>query len=220
MKPRGVVVVAMGSTSRRMLDVRRHGPAARARRARQGTHRLRSHRASSSYASGAVGSMLTDLGPRENGANDPDAALSSTFTVAEAARQAGIADGDVHREPDHDRRVRLRAPEERSRRRCRRRTTATSVFEEAGHWLEQHKDDRFLVVTRAAAPPWDVTPEGAEGPPARELPGRPRSEARGRGPREAKKIGGRGPDADREAPSRCTRRCWRRTTSRSAPSRR
>jgi hypothetical protein len=33
------------------------------------------HRATSSYASGALGSMLTGLSPREHGASDADAML-------------------------------------------------------------------------------------------------------------------------------------------------
>ena len=49
------------------------------------------HRATSSYASGALGSMITGLTPREHGASDGDAALGAeVFTVAEAARQAGV----------------------------------------------------------------------------------------------------------------------------------
>ena len=204
MKPRGVVVVAMGSTSRRMLSM--YGgtvplPELDAL-AKDGTV-FESHRATSSYASGAMGSMLTGLGPRENGANDPDAALSSTvFTVAEAARQAGIMTAMFTANPTTTAAYGFaRGWETFTAKMPAEDATATSVFEEAGHWLEQHKDDRFLVVvhTRGGHPPWDVTPEELKDLPPANYQGGLDPKHAGEVLAKQKKIGsGRLPDADRE----------------------
>lgn len=203
-KPKGVIVVAMGSTSRRMLSMYGGSVALPDLEAlaKEGTI-FESHRATSSYASGAVGSMLTGLGPRENGASDPDAALApSVFTVAEAARQAGIMTAMFTANPTTTSAFGFaRGWETFTAKMPAEDTAATSVFEDATHWLDQHKDDRFLMVvhTRGGHPPWDISPEELK-----DLP--PSSYQGGLDPKHAgevlakqHKVGsGRLPDADRE----------------------
>lgn len=163
-KPKGVIVVAMGSTSRRMLALNGGSVSLPELEslAKDGTV-FESHRATSSYASGAMGSMLTGLGPRDNGASDPDAALAPrVFTVAEAARQAGVMTAMFTANPTTTAAYGFaRGWETFTAKMPEEDTAATSVFDEAIAWLEQHKKDRFLLVvhTRGGHPPWDVTTE-------------------------------------------------------------
>ena len=160
---RGVILVSMGSMSRRLISL--HGGALQMPElgglAAGGTV-FEAHRATSSFASGALGSMLTGVPPREHGASDGDAALApSVFTVAEAARQAGVVTAMFTANPTTTAPFgfargwetfveRLPGSEE---------IPATAIFEDVSRWLDAHKEDRFLVVihARGGHPPWDVT---------------------------------------------------------------
>jgi arylsulfatase A-like enzyme len=203
-KPRGVIVVAMGSTGRRMLSL--YGGAVPLpdleALAKDGAV-FEAHRATSSYASGAVGSMLTGLGPRENGASDPDAALApSVFTVAEAARQAGVMTAMFTANPTTSSAFGFaRGWETFTAKMPSEDTSATSVFEDAGHWLDQHKDDRFLMLvhTRGGHPPWDISPEELKDLPPANYQGGLDPKHAGEVLAKQRKVGsGRLPDADRE----------------------
>ena len=203
-KPKGVIVVAMGSTSRRMLTLYGGSVALPDLEAlaKDGTV-FESHRATSSYASGAVGSMLTGLGPRENGASDPDAALApNVFTVAEAARQAGIMTAMFTANPTTTAAFGFaRGWETFSAKMPAEDSAATSVFDDAAHWLDQHKSDRFFLVihTRGGHPPWDISPEELKDLPPTGYQGGLDPKHAGEVLAKQHKVGsGRLPDADRE----------------------
>ena len=171
-KARAVVLVVLGSMSRRLLAL--HGgniamPELASLAA--GGSIFDAHRATSSFASGAVGSMLTGLSPRAHGAADGDAALSaSVFTVAEAARQAGIVTAMFTANPTTTAPFGFaRGWETFAPRLPAEDATATAVFDDVNAWLDAHKDDRFFLVVHARGghPPWDVTSdELKELPPA------------------------------------------------------
>ncbi len=160
---RGLIVVVLGSTSRRISL--HGGPVAMPELASlaSGGIVFDAHRATSSYASAAVGSMLTGLSPREHGASDGEAVLApSVFTVAEAARQAGIVTAMFTANPTTTAPYGFsRGWETFSSQLPGDDHPATTVFDEAGKWLEAHKNERFLLVVHARGghPPWDVTSE-------------------------------------------------------------
>lgn len=164
-KARGVIVVAMGSMPRKLLTL--HGGSIQmpelAALASGGGTVFEAHRATSSYASGALGSMLTGVSPREHGASDADAALSpSVFSVAEAARQAGIVTAMFTANPTTTAPFGFaRGWETFVARLPGEDAPATEVFEDVGRWLDGHKEDRFFVVVHARGghPPWDITSE-------------------------------------------------------------
>jgi arylsulfatase A-like enzyme len=200
---RGVVLVVLGTTSRRLSI--HGGPIATPELAElaSGGTIFDAHRATSSVASAALGSMLTGLSPREHGASDGDATLSpSVFTVAEATRQAGIVTGMFTANPTTTAPygfsrgwetfvAELPAPDK----------PATTVFEEAGAWLEQHKKDRFFLVVHARGghPPWDVTSEELKELPPQGYQGGLEPKSAGEALAKARKAGGRSfADADRE----------------------
>jgi arylsulfatase A-like enzyme len=201
---RGVVLVALGSTSRRISI---HGGSINmpelASLANGGIV-FDAHRATSSYASGALGSMLTGLSPREHGASDADAMLSgSVFTIAEAARQAGIVTAMFTANPT------TTAPYGFARgwetfvaRLPGEEAPAPAVFDDAGKWLDAHKNDRFFVVihARGGHPPWDVTSEELKELPPQGYQGSLEPKAAGESLAKARKAaGGRSfADADRE----------------------
>jgi arylsulfatase A-like enzyme len=192
---RGVIMVVMGSMSRRLLAL--HGGSIQAPEmgalASSGVV-FEGHRATSSYASGAVGSMLTGLTPREHGASDADAALSpSVFTVAEAARQAGVVTAMFTANPTTTEPYGFsrgwetfiaRLPSEDS--------PATSVFEDVGRWLDAHKEDRFFIVVHARGghPPWDVTSEELKELPPAGYAGSMEPKHAGEALAKARKVGG------------------------------
>jgi arylsulfatase A-like enzyme len=107
--------------------------------------------------------MLTGLPPRAHGVSEPDAMLgTSGITIAEAARQAGVVTAMFTANPTTNatygftrgwETFMARSPVEDA--------PATAVFEDVEHWLDGHKDDRFLVVVHARGghPPWDVSDE-------------------------------------------------------------
>jgi hypothetical protein len=171
-KARGVILVVVGTVSAKSLSP--YGGTTvtpeLAQLATAGTL-FESHRATTSFANGALASMLTGLPPRAHGVSEPDASLGAVgVTIAEAARQAGVATAMFTANPTTgsafgfargwDTFV-MRAPLDD--------VPATSVFEDVERWLDGHKEDRFLVVVHARGghPPWDTTSdEMKELPPA------------------------------------------------------
>lgn len=203
-KPRGVVLVTMGSESRRLLA--QYGgtialPELDAL-ANGGTI-FESHRATSSWATGAMGSMLTGLGPREHGASDPDAALAPSVTlIEEAARQAGIMTAMFTANPTTAAAFGFNRGWETFQSHFPTEDgPATTVFDDAAKWIETHKDDRFLVVihARGGHPPWDVTTDELKDMPPTGYQGGLDPKHAGEGLAKSKKIGnGRLSDPDRE----------------------
>jgi arylsulfatase A-like enzyme len=201
---RGVIVVALGSTSRR---ISLYGGAIAMPElttlAKNGVV-FEGHRATSSYASGALGSMLTGLSPREHGASDADTVLSpSVFTIAEAARQAGVVTAMFTANPT------TTAPYGFARgwetfvaRLPGDGGAATAVFDDAAKWIEDHKNDRFLLVlhARGGHPPWDVTSDELADLPPHGYQGSLEPKSAGEALAKARRAGGGRSfaDADRE----------------------
>jgi arylsulfatase A-like enzyme len=196
-KARGVILVVLGSTSRRMLSL--HGgstamPELSNLANGAGGVVFEAHRATSSYATGALGSMLTGVSPREHGASDADAALSSSvFTVAEAARQAGVVTAMFTGNPT------TTAPYGFSRgwetfvsRLPGEEAPATALFEDVRRWLDGHKDDRFFLVihARGGHPPWDMTSEELKELPPTGYAGSLEPKSAGEALAKARKAGG------------------------------
>lgn len=161
---RGVIVVVLGTLAPKSLSP--YGGAFATTELAELAQRgavFETHRASTTLANGAVASMLTGLLPREHGVADPTAALNpSGFTIAEAARQAGVVTAMFTANPTTSAAFGFsrgwetfvsHAPSEEG--------PATTVFDDVIHWLDGHKDDRFLVVVHARGghPPWDVPGE-------------------------------------------------------------
>jgi arylsulfatase A-like enzyme len=203
-KAKGVIVVALGSTSRRLIGLNGGTIALPELEAlANGGTVFEAHRATSSFATGAVGSMLTGLTPRDHGASDPDAALSPTvFTVAEAARQAGIMTAMFTANPTTSQAFGFgRGWETFDAKMPADDVAATSVFDDATKWLDQHKDERFLLVVHARGghPPWDVTPEELKDMPPTGYQGGLDPKHAGEVLAKSRKVGsGRLADADRE----------------------
>ena len=119
------------------------------------------HRSTTGVASGAVGSMLTGMTARRLALDDAGARLPhGVTTVADAARQAGIASAFFTANPltsaafGFDRgwsRFGAHSPVEDG--------PATRVFDDALAWLQDHRTDAFLLVVHARGghPPWDVS---------------------------------------------------------------
>jgi arylsulfatase A-like enzyme len=203
-KARGVIVIALGSVSRRLLGLY-GGPNAMPELTAlaNGGVVFEAHRATSSFASGALGSMLTGVSPREHGASDSDGAiLPSVFTVAEAARQAGIVTAMFTTNPTTTAPYGFaRGWETFTARLPGDESAATSIFDDVGRWLDGHKDDRFFVVVHARGghPPWDVTSEELKDLPPAGYMGSLEPKHAGEALAKARKGGGgRLTDPDRE----------------------
>ncbi len=125
------------------------------------------HRASSSWAGASLASMLTGLPPQLHGATDEGARLAaSVTTVADAAKEAGVATGYFTANP-------TTAPAFGLDRGFQ--TSAASLpgtaggaaapFDGAAKWIAEHKQERFLVVVHARGghPPWDVPLDDLKG---------------------------------------------------------
>lgn len=170
-KGRGVIMVVMGTVSAKTLSP--YGGTTQvpelAALATAGTV-FESHRATTSYASGALASMLTGLPARVHGVSEPDIVLgTSGLTIAEAARQAGVATGMFTANPTTGTAYGFsRGWETFTMRSPADDAPATAVFEDVERWLDGHKDDRFLVVihARGGHPPWDVSGDEKELAPA------------------------------------------------------
>ncbi len=160
-KARGVIMVVMGSVSPKSLSPYGGTTATTelAQLATSGTV-FEAHRASTSFASGALASMLTGLPPRVHGVSEPEAMLGATgVTIAEAARQAGVVTAMFTANPTTSSPYGFaRGWETFAARSPAEDAPATAVFDDVEHWLDGHKDDRFLVVVHARGghPPWDV----------------------------------------------------------------
>jgi arylsulfatase A-like enzyme len=154
---RGVILVVLGAVAPASL-----APTASpelAQLAATGTV-FDAHRASTSFASGALASMLTGLLPRAHGVSDPEAALGgAAVTVAEAARQAGVVTGMFTANPTTSATYGFaRGWETFTARPPTDDAAATAVFDDLERWLEAHKQERFLAVVHARGghPPWDA----------------------------------------------------------------
>lgn len=161
---KGVVLVVLGTIAPRALSL--YGGKAETREIAQlasGGIVFEAHRAPTTLANAALASMLTGLSPRAHGMEDLDAALRpDVVTIAQAARQAGVATAMFTANPTTSdafgfgrawETFRARLPADDA--------VATAVFDDAGEWLDKHKDDRFLLVihARGGHPPWDVSDE-------------------------------------------------------------
>lgn len=171
-KARGVIVVVLGATGPKSLSLYGGATATSelAQLATAGTV-FEAHRASTSFASGALASMLTGLSPREHGISEPESALGgSRVTVPEAARQAGVVTAMFTANPTTGATFGFaRGWETFVARSPTEEAAATAIFEDVERWLDAHKQDRYLVVVHARGghPPWDVTSdELKELPPA------------------------------------------------------
>jgi arylsulfatase A-like enzyme len=139
--------------------------------------------------------MLTGLSPRDHGASGADAALApSVFTVAEAARQAGIVTAMFTANPSTTEPYGFARGWESfvSVLPGSEDTAATAIFEDVGRWLESHKDERFFVVihARGGHPPWDVTSEELKDLPPANYTGSLEPKHAGEALAKARKAGG------------------------------
>lgn len=170
-RARGVIMVVLGTVAAKTLSP--YGGATAtpelAQLATAGTV-FEAHRATTSFASGAVASMLTGLSPRAHGVSEPDAMLGSGgITIAEAARQAGVVTAMFTANPTTTAMYGFtRGWETFNARSPADEGPATAVFEDVERWLDGHKEDRFLVIihARGGHPPWDVAGDEKDLPPA------------------------------------------------------
>lgn len=200
---RGVIVVVLGSTSRRISPLGGSIAMPELATLANGGVVFDAHRATSSYASGALGSMLTGLPPRQHGASGAEAALSpSVFTIAEATRQAGIVSAMFTANPTTTAAYGFaRGWETFSPRLPGEEGGAAAIFDDVGRWLEAHQNDRFFVVVHASGghPPWDVTSEELKELPPANYQGSLEPRHAGEALAKARKAGGRSfADPDRE----------------------
>ncbi len=161
-KARGVIVVVLGSTSPKSLAP--YGgstPMPELVQLASGGTVFESHRASTSFASGAMASMLTGLPARKHGVATGEASLASNgVTVAEAARQAGVVTAMFTANPTTSAPFGFgRGWETFAARSPADEGSATAIFDDVEKWLEAHKSDRFLLVVHARGghPPWDAS---------------------------------------------------------------
>lgn len=203
-RAKGVVLVVLGTLSRKQVSAY-GGPIATPELARlaSGGALFEAHRASSSFAHAAVASMLSGALPRAHGASDADATLAaSTFTVAEAARQAGIVTAMFTANPTTSEAYGFaRGFETFATHFPAEDEPAVGVFEDVTRWLDGHKTDRFFVVVHARGghPPWDVTSDEVKELPPADYTGSLEPKQAGEGLAKAKRGGSRMlVDADRE----------------------
>ncbi len=174
---RNAVVVVLGDTPPSMLSLG-GGPLASPSLeafAKRGVVFER-HRATTTWAAGSVGSLITGLMPPQHGAEDDALRLADApLTLARAARDAGIQAAMFSANPTTsaaygfdrdwvDFESLLPSPDQ----------PAARVFDDAAAWIDKHKAERFLVLVHARGghPPWDVAgdalktlpPEGYSGP--------------------------------------------------------
>jgi len=159
---RGVVLVVLGSVAPKSLAPYggTYATTELAQLATGGTV-FEAHRASTSFANGAMASMLTGQSPRVHGVTGAEAALGPTgLTVAEAARQGGVVTAMFTANPTTTAAFGFaRGWETFTARLPGDDAPATAIFEDVERWLDAHKNDRFLVVVHARGghPPWDIT---------------------------------------------------------------
>ena len=151
---RNVVLVVLGDTPRSAASLPSLASLARTSRV------FESHRATSTWAAAAMGSMLTGLLPLEHGADGDASGLApGIVTIGEAARQASISTAMFTANPTTS------AAFGFSRGFQTFQTFfpgsgagATRAIDEAATWIAAHASERFLVVVHARGghPPWDV----------------------------------------------------------------
>jgi arylsulfatase A-like enzyme len=169
-RARGVIMVVLGTVSAKTLSPYGGTTATPeiAALATAGTV-FEAHRATTSFASGAMASMLTGLSPRVHGVSEPDTQLGANgITIAEAARQGGVVTAMFTANPTTTAQYGFtRGWETFGARSPVEDGPATSVFEDVEHWLDGHKEERFLVVVHARGghPPWDVAGDEKDLPP-------------------------------------------------------
>lgn len=203
-KAKGVVLVVLGMLSRKQGSLYGGGIAMPelARIAEGGTV-FEAHRGTSGQSNSALASMLTGTLAREHGVSEPDATLSpSVFTVAEAARQAGVVTAMFTANPTTTAPFGFqRGFETFATHLPGDDVSAVGVFDDVTRWLDGHKDDRFFIVVHARGghPPWDVTSDEVKDLPPNGYAGSLEPKRGGEGLAKARKAGSRMlPDADRE----------------------
>lgn len=202
---RGVVVVILGTTSPRSLSTYGGSVATPEldRLAAEGVV-FDAHRATTSYANGSVASLLTGLPAQVHAVESPDAKLDArTLTIAEAARQAGVVTAMFTANPTTSAPFGFaRGWETFTARFPNTHESATLVFDDAARWLDDHKQDRFLLVVHARGghPPWDVTDDELRDLPPTDYAGALEPKHAGDALAKAKRAGGARlfADADRE----------------------
>jgi hypothetical protein len=134
------------------------------------------HRATSTWASASVGSMLTGVLPYEHGAEgDASRLADGIVTVGEAAREAGVSTAMFTANPTTSSAFGFaRGFQAFKSFFPGTEGGGTRVIEEAATWIGAHKTERFFVVVHARGghPPWDVpldqlkalAPDGYAGP--------------------------------------------------------
>ncbi len=160
---RGVVLVVLGDVSLRALKLfggQTDMPALDALAQRSVV--FEQHRSGTTFASGAVASMLTGRSARAIKMDVPDARLpANVVTIADAARQAGVVTGYFSANPTTQQPFGFDRSWETMVAHSPEESPATKVFDDAIGWVDAHKADRFLAVVHARGghPPWDASPD-------------------------------------------------------------
>lgn len=203
-RAKGVVLVVLGTLSRKQGSLYGGSIAMPelARIAERGSV-FEAHRGTSGQSNSALASMLTGALAREHGVADAEATLSpSVFTVAEAARQAGIVTAMFTANATTTAPFGFqRGFETFTTHLPGDDVSAVGVFDAVTRWLDGHKADRFFVVihARGGHPPWDVTSEEVKDLPPTGYAGSLEPKRSGEGLAKARRGGSRMlPDADRE----------------------
>ena len=161
---RGVLVVVLGQTPPSSLALS-GGPVATPELAALASTGLvfDDHRASSTWAAAAVGSMLTGKRPAEHGAQGDGSRLADgVTTIADAAKQAGVATAMFTANPTTSAAFGFgRGWETFASFFPGSEGGSTKVMEEAAAWIAAHASERFLVVVHARGghPPWELSAE-------------------------------------------------------------
>jgi arylsulfatase A-like enzyme len=159
---RGVVLVVLSGVETASLSVY-GGPRVTAELQRIAGRGIvfEAHRASTGLQSGSFASMLSGLSPRDHSVLDANARLpDSVTTVADAARQAGIATALFTATPTGGAAFGFdRGWSTFEEQGLFEATPAVHVLDRAGAWVSEHKTERFLVVVyaRGGHPPWDIS---------------------------------------------------------------
>jgi hypothetical protein len=132
------------------------------------------HRAASTWPSSSMASMLTGLSPRAHGVDERAVLDASIVTVADAAKQAGMATAFFTANPTTTADYGFQRPFATFLAAMPGSGPMTGVFDEAARFLREHAEQRSLVVihARGAHPPWEASaeemkkapPEGYTGP--------------------------------------------------------
>jgi arylsulfatase A-like enzyme len=120
-----------------------------------------SHRAASTWPASSLASMLTGLSPRAHGLGERTMLDGAIITVADAAKQAGIATALFTANPTTGADYGFSRPFATFLAAPPGSGPMTGVFDEAARFLREHADQRTLVVVhaRGAHPPWEASAE-------------------------------------------------------------